>query len=197
MGRYNGEEICELVKIYLLSKLAPLISTKNVGLYRDDGLAVINKANEPKMDKIRKDIIALFKYEVLSITIDTNLIQRDFLDVSFNLEMDKVFPYRKPNNTSHYIHSESDHPPSIAKKLPLMNNRRISNLSCNENKFNNTKPYYESSLKNGGFNYNMTFKAPVENSRRNRNRKVIWFNPPYGLNVKITIGHINLIRSSI
>ena len=55
----------------MLSKIVPLIGTKNVGLYRDDGLAVIHKANGPKMDRIRKDIIALFKFEGLSITIDT------------------------------------------------------------------------------------------------------------------------------
>ena len=72
------------------------------------------------MDRIRKDIIALFKSEGLSITIDTNLIETDFLDVSFNLEMDKFFPYRKPSNTLLYIHSESNHPPSIIKQLPSM-----------------------------------------------------------------------------
>ena len=63
MERYNGAKICELVGLYLLRKLAPLIGTKNAGLSRDDGLAVIHKANEPKMEKIRKDIFALFKSE--------------------------------------------------------------------------------------------------------------------------------------
>ena len=86
-----GAEVCELLELYLLGKLAPLIGTKNVGLYRDDGLAVIHQTNGPKMDRIRKDIIALFKSEGLSITIDTNLIESDFLDVSFSLEMDKFF----------------------------------------------------------------------------------------------------------
>ena len=72
-------------------KPASLIDTKNVGLYRDDGLAVIHQANILKMDRIRKDIIALFKSEGLSITIDTNMIETDFLDVSFNLEVDNFF----------------------------------------------------------------------------------------------------------
>ena len=94
MGSYDGAEVCELVGLYLLGKLATLIGTKNVGLYRDDGLAVIHQANGPNMDRIRKDIIALFKSEGLSITINTNLIETDFLDVSFNLEMDNFFPYR-------------------------------------------------------------------------------------------------------
>ena len=79
MGSYDGAEVCEIVGLYLLTKLTPLMSIKNVGLYRDDGLAVIHKANGPKMDKIRKDIIALFKSEGLSITIDTN-----FLNLSTN-----------------------------------------------------------------------------------------------------------------
>ena len=49
MGSYNSAEVFELVGLYLLSKLAPLIGTKNVGLYRDDDLAVIHQANGPKL----------------------------------------------------------------------------------------------------------------------------------------------------
>ena len=70
------------------------------------------------MDRIRKDIIALFKSEGLCITIDTNLIETEFSDVSFKVEMDRFFPYRKPSNTLLYFHSESNHPPSI-KQLPI------------------------------------------------------------------------------
>ena len=33
------------------------------------------------MDRIRKDIIALFKSEGLSITVDTNLIETNFLEI--------------------------------------------------------------------------------------------------------------------
>ena len=113
MGRYDWGEVYELVGLYLLGKLAPLIGTKNVGLYRDDGLAVIHHANGPKMDRIRKDIIALFKSEGLSITIDTNMIETDFLDVSFNLEMDNFFLIRTqatPLSTS--ILSRTIHLPS-------------------------------------------------------------------------------------
>ena len=140
MRSCNGAEVCELVGNYLLGKVAPLISAKNIGLCGDNGLAVIHQANGPKMDRIRKDIIALFKSEGLSITIDTNLIETDFLDVLFSLEMEKIFPYRKPSNTPPYIHSESNYLPSITKQLPSMINKRILNLSCNEHEFNKTKP---------------------------------------------------------
>ena len=42
----------------------------------------------------------------------------------------------------------------------------------------------------------MKFEALVENTRRNRNRKVIWFNPSYSLNVKTNFGKVflNLVR---
>ena len=82
------------------------------------------------------------------------------------------------SNTPLYIHSKSNHPPPISKQLPSTTNRRISSLTCNENEFNKAKPYYESSLKNSGFNYTMKFEVPVENTRRNRNRKIVWSNLP-------------------
>ena len=65
MGSYDGAEVYELVGLYFLGKPALLIGAKSVGFYRDDGLAVIHQANGPK-------IIALFKSEGLSITIDKN-----------------------------------------------------------------------------------------------------------------------------
>ena len=41
MGSFDGAEVCELVGLYLLSQLQHL--AMNVGLYRDDGLAITNK----------------------------------------------------------------------------------------------------------------------------------------------------------
>ena len=38
----------------------------------------------------------------------------------------------------------------------------------------------------------MKFEAPVESERRNRSRKVIWFNLPYSLNTKTNIGKVFL-----
>ena len=132
MGSFDGAEVCELAGLYLLNKIKPLLGSSNVSLYRDDGLAIVHKANGPKVDRLRKDIISLFKYEGLSVTIDTNLIETDFSDVSFNLNTGKYFPFKKPNNTPLYIHSKSNHPPSIIKQLPSMTNKRISSLSCDE-----------------------------------------------------------------
>ena len=117
-----------------------------LGLYRDDGLAAIKSTSGPILDKMRKSIIALFKEEGLSITIDTNLTETDFLDVTFNLATGKFFPFRKPNNVPLYIHTKSNHPSTIIKDLPKIINKRICELSCNKDEFDKAKLLYEKSL---------------------------------------------------
>ena len=119
MGSYDGAEICELVRLYLLNQLGTVIDRSSVGLYRVNGLAVINNANGPKFDRIREDIIALFKKEGLSTTMETNLIETDFLDVTFNFGAKKYFPFRKTNNTPLYINAFSNHRPTMIKQLPI------------------------------------------------------------------------------
>ena len=191
MGSFDGAEVCELVGLYLLDKLGTLFEKERVGLYRDDGLAIIHNANGPKLDRMRKHTIALFKNEGLSITIETNLSETDFLDVTFNLESNRFFPYRKPNDNPLYINANSNHPPSITKQLPKMVNKRIQDLSCNREEFEKAKPTYETALKESGYDGDMTYDKE-ENTERsnNRNRKIIWFNPPFNQNVKTNIGKI-------
>ena len=114
-------------------------------LYKNDGLAVIKCISGPILDKMRKNIIALFKEEGLTITIDTNLIESNFLDVTFNLATGKFFPFRKPNNVHLYINVKSNHPLTIIKDLPVMI-KRLSELSCNKDEFDKAKLLYEKSL---------------------------------------------------
>ena len=193
-GSYDGAEICELAGLYLLNQLSIVIGKSSVGLYRDDGLAAINNANGPKLDRIRKDIIALFKEEGLSITIETNLIETEFLDVTFNLATKKYFPFRKANNKPLYINAFLNHPPAIIKQLPKMINKRISDLPWNKEGCDKVN---ESAVKERGHFSSMSHNnSNTQNARRNRKRKVIWFNPPYSQNVKINIGKlfIKLVR---
>ena len=68
MGSFDGAEVCELVGLYLLSKISVIIDSDNIGLYRD-GLAVIRIANDPKRERMRKSIIATFKNKGLRIAI--------------------------------------------------------------------------------------------------------------------------------
>ena len=68
-----------------------------------------------------------------------------------------------------------------------MTNKGISNLSCEETEFNKAKITYKTALKNSGYQRTLKFEKPSQNIRQNRNKKVIWFNPPFSLNVKITV----------
>ena len=89
---------------------------------------------------MRKNIIALFKNEGLSITIETNLFETDFLDVTYNLATGKFFSFRKSNKQTLYINAKSNHPPNILRDLPNMINKRLSDLSCNEEEYEKAKP---------------------------------------------------------
>ena len=141
MGSYDGAEICELVGLYLLCEsLAHLCGKENVGLYRDDGLAVVRNLSGSQTDRMRKWMVQCFKDNVLQIAMEINLQITEFLDVTLDLPGDKYYPYRKPNNELLYINSASNHPPSITKQLPNMINRRVSDISCNENEFDKAKP---------------------------------------------------------
>ena len=153
-----------------------LLDKRHVGIYRDDGLAAVLNANGPQMDKLRKNIMSIFKNEGLSITIETNLSQTDFFS-----------PYRKPGNDPLYVNIKSNHPSSVLRAIPEMITMRIRERSCDETTFNNAKHQYEAALSASGFKHKMTYDNR-QTERRNRNRKVMWFNPPYSMNVKTNVG---------
>ena len=126
---------------------------------------MINNANGPKLDRIRKDITALIKKEGFSITIEINLIEKDFLDVAFNLATEKYFPFRKANNTLLYINTFSNHPPTIIKPLPKVITLRISDLPCKKENFNRVKYVYEIALKDSGHVSSVSFnKSNTQNA---------------------------------
>ena len=71
-----------------------------------------------------------------------NLKTVDFLDVRFDLIKNSYRPFCKPNSKPVYFHEQSSHPPNILKKLPKSINKQISDISCDENIFNNAKLTY-------------------------------------------------------
>ena len=119
MGSYDGAEVCELVGLFILHQLSQLVGVKNIGLYREDGLAILENASGPTSERIKKKIIKLFHQHGLNVTAETNLVQTNFLDVTFNLKSGKYWPYRKPNDQPLYIHQHSNHPPAIKKTTPI------------------------------------------------------------------------------
>ncbi len=193
MGSWDGAETCELVGLYLLSKIGSIIPEQCVGLYRDDGLALIENANGPMMDRIRKDLHKCFKDEGLKIKVDINMQTVDFLDTTLNIIDNSYKPYRKPNDTPLYVHKHSNHPPSIIKNLPEMINKRLSNISSNKTVFDQAKGEYERALRLSGYNAHLEFNcdapsATTEGKKKRRQRKVMWYNPPFSSNVSTDIG---------
>ena len=60
MGSFDGAETCELIGLYLLSQLQHL--NINVGIYRDDGLAICNRT--PRQTEIIKKEISKSSAEI-------------------------------------------------------------------------------------------------------------------------------------
>ena len=113
MGAYDGAEICELVGLFILNQLYNEYGQSNIGLYRDDGLAVFRNINSSQADRIRKKFHKIFKNNNLTIEIKCNLTKVNYLDITFDLSKNSYYPYRKPNDESNYINRNSNHPESI------------------------------------------------------------------------------------
>ena len=59
MESYDGADICELVGIFALSQLPEQCDRRDIGLYRDGGLAVFIGVSGSMADRIKKDITKL------------------------------------------------------------------------------------------------------------------------------------------
>ncbi len=190
MGSYDGAETCDLVGLFILSKLQHL--DINVGLYRDDGLAVCSKTPK-QVDSIKKEICKIFGQYNLKITIDANKKSVNFLDINMDLRTGTYKPYTKPNNSLRYVHCESNHPPSVLRNIPESINTRLSNISSNEDIFNEAAPPYQEALKNSGYDYQLKYKPQHPNTnkdpkKRNRKRNITWYNPPFSVTVETNVG---------
>ncbi|PIK36787.1 hypothetical protein BSL78_26380 [Apostichopus japonicus] len=164
MGSYDGAEICELIGLYILSTLQSKLHIENVGLYRDDGLAVLRSLSGRQADRVRKQLTEIFGNFGLRITVETNLKAVNYLDVNLNLNTGKYKPYRKPNNEPTYINAQSNHPPSITKQIPTSISKRISSLSSDKDTFDQAAPLYREALKRSGYAEPINF-TPTETTR--------------------------------
>ena len=163
MGSNDGAEVSELCGLYLLNlicsdqELRRLgISKADVGLYRDDGLMMLNSSRR-NLDKIRQRLEQLFRGQHLEIKVDHGMQSADFLDVTMHLTSQEHEPYRKDDVLPRYINIDSNHPPVIKKRLPDMIAKRVSGLCSSEEKFNQHKGFYEEGLRRSGHNNTLTY----------------------------------------
>ena len=217
MGCFDGAEVCKLVGTYIykfhvpmgvsmeqksanwlapyiLNQIKTIMNSNDVELYRDDGLGVLRNHPDPEIDRKRKELIRIFQDCELSITCQTNVKFANSLDIQLNLNSSSIRPYMKPNNNPVYINKLSNHPPNVLDKLPKSISRRISYISSNEAIFYKSIKDYENALKCSGFNENLTYLPPTiineehVQEKKKRKRNIIWYNPPYSVNIKTNIG---------
>ena len=188
MGSYDGAEVCEVVGLYLLDILSNRYNKRDIGLYRDDGLAVFKNHSGRQNDKVRKDLISFFKHHKLDLEIKCNLKRVDYLDITFDLTSGLYKPFNKPNNTPLYIHAKSNHPPPIIKQIPESVSKRVTTNSANEDVFKEAAPMFDNTLEKCGYTEKVRYCPETQTTnRRNRSRKIIWYNPPYSMNVETNV----------
>ena len=189
MGSYDGAETCELIGLYMLSLIAPKFKDE-VGLYRDDGIAVC-KATPKEIEKTKQEVCRVFQSNGLKITIDANKKIVNFLDVTFDLRNGSYKPYTKPNNRLIYVHQQSNHPPALLKNIPKNINQRLSNISSSREIFDEAIAPYQKALDESGYSHRLTYNPPTNQAnrrRKNRKRNITWYNPPWDCNVRTNIG---------
>ena len=86
MGSFDGAELRELAGLYILHIFGKKYGKHRIGLNRDEGLYCFAYTNGPRADRIRKDVIKIFKESFNPILIcEANLKAVNFLDVTLNL----------------------------------------------------------------------------------------------------------------
>ena len=202
MGSADGAETCELVGIYLISKMMDEFSKDTFGIYRDDGLMVV-KGGGPEADRARKKLVNIFNNEGLQITNECNVSVVNFLDVVLNLNNGTSRPYVKPNSSTKYVCATSSHPPSVIRSIPAGVSKRLSTISTDKEMFEQEVRHYQEAIKDAGHKDKLEFveKNSSTGSHDDRNkrkaREVIWFNPPWSSNVRTNIAgkFISLLRN--
>ena len=78
MGSYDGDEVFELVGLYLLNLSTNEFGKNNSSLYRDDSLSCFQNISGPDSKRIKKKMLKIFKENGLNITLACNLTITDF-----------------------------------------------------------------------------------------------------------------------
>ena len=139
---------------------------------------------------MKKEICRIFAENNLRITIEANKRIVNFLDVTLDLNTERFKPYSKPSTTPLYVHSKSNHPPNIIRNIPEAINKRLSEISSDQDAFNEAAPPYQEALRKSVYAYHLRLN-PAPQRRPNQERRrgnVIWVNPPFNRNVQTNIG---------
>ena len=99
MGSQHGAELSELVRFFMSHKIKKTFGINNNELYRDNHLIILKDLSALSTKQYFKKSLKIFNVNGLKIiAADSNLIQGDILDITFNLVDGKFLPYRKSNS---------------------------------------------------------------------------------------------------
>ena len=189
MGAYDGAEICELVGTFLLEKISEICNEGDIGLYRDNSVAVFRNKSGTQLEKVKKKLQRLFREYDLEIIAESNQKIVNYLDVTLNLKDGAFRPYHKSGYQMQYINTESNHLPNIIKHIPASIETRLSNLSSTETIFKESTTHYENNLRQSGYNKKLSLSYKPTDTKHQKHskhkRKIIWFNPLFSKNVSI------------
>ena len=116
MGSFDSCEVCNLIGAFLLSEISKIIPEECHGLYRDDGIIALEMIGR-ELQKLTEDLEKLFSKHGFSITVKVNVQVTEFLDALLNVNSREHRPYRKPTSVTKYVHSQSNHKPSILREF--------------------------------------------------------------------------------
>ena len=192
MGSYDGAEVAEFVGLFLLNELSQIMSISDFAFYRDDGICAL-KGTRRAVDGVRKKIEKNFKKVGLQVETPKNGPSKsvDFLDLNLNLITGFHAPYRKPLSEPLFVHTDSNHPPSIRKNLPLNICKRLSANSSNAQIFDiAAKPLIVALKRDGYDDFEMKYipKETKPKVKKSNSKKVIYCNLPWNMAVRNKIG---------
>ena len=107
----------------------------DIGLNRDDGLAVLNQT--PRRLKTRRKKFA--EYSPIT-TCESPYKRIHFFDVTLDLTTERFKPYSKPATTPLYVHSKSNDPPNVIRNIPEAIKKRLSEISSDEDALKEAAP---------------------------------------------------------
>ena len=173
MGSFDGAETCELVGSYLLHSSHRNTTKRSGCTATTDWLPWMLHQGLCK-----KIICRTFSENNLRLTIEANKKCVNYLDITLDLSSGTFRPYTKPNNTPQYVHCDSNHPRSNMRNIPEGINRRLSNISSDEQAFDSAIPPYQEVLKKSSYDHQLRFNQSPPKTKRKRSRNVTWYNPP-------------------
>ena len=204
MGSYPGAEICTIVGIFLLQEITNrriFHRDDSFGLYRDDFGSFSHKPVRELEHIEKKALKALFAEHGLELEAFNIGKSVNFLDVNLDLKTGKHRPYRKPDSEILYVHNESNHAKCVINEIPKSIANRLSVLSSDNQIFDTFKTEYENALIAAGYSQTQSkieyvhkdidtaiLERKNRDIRRRRNRRVIWFTPPWNVQVRTNVG---------